>query len=334
MTSQPGAATMPALVWLGGSSIEVTQVPLPRQRPGWARVDVAYAGICGTDLHICAGEHPRAKPGLVLGHEVVGRLAEPTDDLAAGTAVFVNPLLWCGECDACRRGLTHVCERLGLVGIDVPGGIASQVSVPAGHLVALPAALHPRRAALIEPFAVGVRAVRRSGLRLGEDVHVVGAGPIGLVVAQCARLAGAGRITVSEPAPARAQAATRLGFEVVDAEAATRAAPVVFDCTGHPSVAPGVTAYVATGGTLVTTGVYPGVVGFDLGDVLFRELTVIGTRVYTSADVAAAVRLVTTGAVDTDALVTSVHPLTGAVGAVDGLRSGTELKVLIAGAAG
>ncbi|RSM54910.1 dehydrogenase [Actinoplanes sp. ATCC 53533] len=324
---------MPALVWHGGSSIAVDQVARPDQRSGRALLDVAYAGICGTDLHICAGEHPRARPGLVLGHEIVGRLAEPSGDLAAGAPVFVNPLLSCGVCPPCGRGLAHICDRLGLVGIDGPGGIAGQVSVPVAGLVPLPAEVDLRRAAMIEPFAVGVRAVRRSGLRLGEAVHVIGAGPIGLVVAMCARQAGAGRITVGEPVARRARTAADLGFEVIDADAAARVAPVVFDCTGHPSVAPGVTRFVATGGTLVTTGVYPGVVGVDLQDVLFRELTVLGTRVYTPDDVAVAVSLVTGGAIDPDPLVTAVVPLREAVGAVTRLRAGTELKVLIAGGA-
>src|SRR6266851_9812835 len=110
----------------------------------------------------------------------------------------------------------------------------------------------------------------------------------------CARLGGAGRLTVSEPSALRSEAARRIGFEVVD-NAPRAEATVVFDCTGHPAVSPTVTRWVATAGTLVTVGVYPGVVGVDLQDVLFRELTMIGTRVYTRSDVATAVDLVTSG---------------------------------------
>jgi (R,R)-butanediol dehydrogenase/meso-butanediol dehydrogenase/diacetyl reductase len=328
-----GRERMQALVWRGGDLVEAAEVPTPAHAPGWVLVEPAYVGICGTDLHISHGEHPRALPGLVLGHEIVGRLAGATADLQAGTAVFVNPLLSCGTCRACRRNRAQVCERLRLIGIDVDGGAADLVAVPADHLVALPASLDFRRAALIEPVAVAVRAVRRSGLRVGDRAHVVGAGPIGLLVATCARLGGASSVTFSEPAPQRAEAATAFGFDLVDDAAQDQSADVVFDCTGHPSVSPTVLRWAAAGGTVVTVGAYPGVVGVNLQEVMFRELTIIGTRVYTSEDVTAAVALVAQAMIDVSRLVTNVLPLQDGAEAITRLRAGGELKVLIEGPA-
>src|SRR5918997_1292747 len=142
---------MAAFVWRG-DDVAVQDVPRPRPDDGWALVDVAYAGICGTDLHICAGEHPRAEAPLVLGHEFVGRLAEDAAGLRAGQPVAVEPLLNCGRCTPCRTGRTHICERLRLIGIDVPGGVAEQVLVPESRLIALPDGVELHTAAFVEPL--------------------------------------------------------------------------------------------------------------------------------------------------------------------------------------
>jgi (R,R)-butanediol dehydrogenase / meso-butanediol dehydrogenase / diacetyl reductase len=96
-------AEQDALVWEGGTVVAVRPVPVPESRPGWVAVDVAYAGVCGSDLHIAAGEHVRAQPGTILGHEFVGHLAEPFQQLAAGQPVFGNPMVHRGACEACLR---------------------------------------------------------------------------------------------------------------------------------------------------------------------------------------------------------------------------------------
>jgi 2-desacetyl-2-hydroxyethyl bacteriochlorophyllide A dehydrogenase len=215
----------------------------------------------------------------------------------------------------------------------VDGGAAELLAAPVDHLVPLPWSLDLQSAALIEPLAVALRAVRRSDMSVGDRVHVVGAGPIGLLVASCARLGGAASVTLSEPVMKRAEVAAAFGFKVVEVAEQDRSADVVFDCTGHPSVSPTVLGWAATGGTVVTVGAYPGVVGVDLQDVMFRELTMIGTRVYTPDDVAAAVALVGQGAIDAPRLVTGVLPLEEGASAIARLRAGSELKVLLKGPA-
>lgn len=322
---------MRALTWQGKDRVEAVTVQPPDPRPGWAIVDVAYAGLCGTDLHICQGEHPRAQPGIVLGHEVVGRLRAPARDWPAGTAVMVNPLLACHDCRSCRNGRAQVCDRLGLLGIDAPGGAAERIAVPEEQLVPLPPGLDLRTAALIEPLAVAVRAVRRGGLRLGQRAHVIGAGPVGLLVASCARLAGAAEVTVSEPARQRAAVAADFGLTLA-AEPDQRA-DVVFDCTGHPAVAPGVLRWAAASGTVVMVGMYPGVVGVDLQSVALRELAIVGTRVYAPEDVAAAAELAGRDPFGLGRLVTSVIGIGDGPRAVERLAAGTELKVLLEGPA-
>lgn len=326
------------LSWTGGRDVVAATVDPPSPEDGWSLVEMAYVGLCGTDLHICAGEHPRARPGLVIGHEVVGRLMESTPALPAGAPVFVNPLLPCATCRLCRMGRPNVCEHLGFLGIDRNGGAAELFLAPTEQLVALPSSLELRLAALVEPVAVAVHAVHRGGPVSGRRVHVLGAGPIGLLVASCAQLAGASAVSISEPAPERAAAVTALGFDLA---AATRTATpsvedradVVFDCTGHPAASPSVLRWAATGGTVVTVGSYPGVVGLDLQDVMFRELTVIGTRAYTPGDVAEAVALLGQGAIDASRFISDVMALTDGAVAIERLRAGGGLKVLLQGPA-
>lgn len=324
---------MQALVWQGANKVEAAAVPEPSAPPGWVLVEPAYTGLCGTDLHICHGEHPRAQPGLVLGHEIAGRLLEPAGALPTGTAVVVNPLLACGSCRSCLQGQPHVCESLRLLGIDADGGAAEVLACPAGQLVPLPPGVDLRCGALVEPLAVAVRAVRRSGLRLGQRAHVIGAGPVGLLIAQCAKLAGATEVTVSELVPERAAVAAGFGFPLADPAAPDRRAEVVFDCTGHPDAAPAVTGWAATSGTVVTVGTYPGVAGTDLQNVVFRELTIIGTRVYAHADMLAAAELAARDPFGLSQFITSTVPIANGPEAVARLSEGSEVKVLVEGPA-
>jgi len=322
---------MRALVWEGGSQVAVAERPRPAAGDGTVLVDVAYCGLCGTDLHICAGEHPRARPGIVLGHEISGRLHAAAGGLAAGAKVVVDPLVSCGTCRPCRSGRPHTCANLRLLGIDLPGGAAEQVAVPADRVIPVSDAADLRLLAFAEPLAVAVRAVRRSGLVLGQEVAVAGAGPIGLAVAACARLAGAGRVLVAEPVPGRRRLAADLGFETTGALAGD-AAEVVFDAAAHPAVAAGLAGAVAVGGRAVLVGVYGAPAPLDLQALTFKEVTVIGTRVYSRDDLRVATAMIADGRFDPSPLITRSVPLTGAASAVDDLRVGRGVKLLVEGA--
>ena len=311
---------MAALVWAGGSDVTVEERPRPRAGDGMVLVDVAYCGLCGTDLHICAGEHPRARPGIVLGHEISGRLHTGRAGLAAGTKVVVDPLLPCGTCRPCRGGRPHTCANLRLLGIDEPGGAAEQVAVPADRVLPVPDDADLRRLAFAEPLAVAVRAVRRAGLAIGEEVTVAGAGPIGLAVAACARLAGAGRVLAAD-----------LGFKTAETLDGTRA-EVVFDAAAHPAVAAGLAEAVAVGGRVVLVGVYGRPAPLDLRALTFKEVTMLGTRVYSRDDLQVATAMVAGGRFDPGPVITRAVPLAEAPAAVDDLRAGREVKLLVQGA--
>jgi (R,R)-butanediol dehydrogenase / meso-butanediol dehydrogenase / diacetyl reductase len=319
-----------ALVWEGGQVVNVRPVPVPLPRPGWVAVDIAYAGVCGSDLHIAAGEHSRAQPGIVLGHEFVGRLAEPFIDLPVGHPVFVNPMVHCGVCEACLAGRTNVCRKLTSVGIDYPGAIAPRTIVPEYGIYPLPEDVDLVTAALIEPVAVAVRAVRRSGLALGERAHVIGGGPVGCLVGLLSTAAGA-TVTMSEPSESRRRYATQLGLTILESPDDLGAgADVVFDASGHSSVAGELLRWLRTAGTAVIVGAYrPGLHGLDLLSVMFAEITIIGTRIYQRSDIEAAIELVTAGKLDARRLISKIFPLAEAVDAIDSLRRGEGMKVLV-----
>jgi (R,R)-butanediol dehydrogenase / meso-butanediol dehydrogenase / diacetyl reductase len=177
---------------------------------------------------------------------------------------------------------------------------------------------------------VAVRAVRRSGLAIGEEVTVAGAGPIGLAVASCARLAGAGRVLVAEPVDGRRRLAAEFGFEVAESLAGG-SADVVFDAAAHPAVAAVLAEAARPAGRVVLVGIYGPPAALDLRAVAFKELTLIGTRVYSRDDIAVATAMVADGRFDPAPLITRSVPLAGAVAAVDDLRAGREVKLLVQG---
>jgi (R,R)-butanediol dehydrogenase / meso-butanediol dehydrogenase / diacetyl reductase len=329
---------MRALVLEGWGQVATRQRTEPVATPGQTLIDVDYVGLCGTDLHIIAGDHPRAALPLVLGHEIVGRAV---DGPAAGRSVVVNPLRSCGSCTACRHGHAHVCEQLRLVGIDVDGGLAERIGVADDAVHVVPAGLPRDVAALAEPTAVGVHALARAELSLGERVLVVGAGPVGLLIALLARHAGARDVVVAERAAQRQEHARALGFEVLPADVPDPAVAlrergdgdlpdVVFDCAAAPAVARLVTRVVRPRGRIVVVGSYGAPPTLDLQAVTFRELDVRGTRVYTPAEIDTALALLQDLADSCRQLITAIHPIEAATGAIAALEQGQEMKVLIA----
>lgn len=332
---------MRAAVWTATDTLDVTDVPVPDVPEGWALVEVAATGICGTDLAIVHGAHPRARHGLVPGHEIAGRVVRAGDGgPGVGALVVAEPLISCGTCLACRSGASHVCRELGLYGIDVPGSMATYVALPPAVLHEVPAHVDPQVAALVEPLAVAVHAVRLSGLQPGDSVAVYGAGPIGVLVGLVARHAGAARVVVAEPNAWRRGVAEDLGLVAVPGTAELLAAldeptggegaDVTFDSAGHPAVSLDLTRVTRVLGRVVVVGVHKKPAEVDLRDVCFKEQTVVGVRVYTTDDVREAVRLVADGSLGLERFPLTTFPLSQAAEAVAAAASGDGvLKVLV-----
>jgi (R,R)-butanediol dehydrogenase/meso-butanediol dehydrogenase/diacetyl reductase len=328
--------TRPALVLTGIDEFAVEQREPAEPSGAEIGVDIGWVGLCGTDLHIVEGSHPRARVPLVLGHELVGRaLAGPL----AGRYVVVDPLLACGTCSACRLGKRHVCANLRLIGIDRDGGLSGRVVADPDRLHEVPDGLDPLVATLAEPLAVAVHATRRAGVAAGDRVAIMGAGPIGLLLACAVRRAGATKILIGEPSPNRRAFAESAGFEMLDVtdpvgdldqRTSGWLADVVFDAAAVPAVAALLPKLVRPAGSIGLVGTYGRPVELDLQAVLFRELTLFGNRVYEPTDIDGALAMLTTDPAAYRPMISAVVGLDEAPSAFARLRAGEGVKYVVA----
>jgi threonine dehydrogenase-like Zn-dependent dehydrogenase len=330
---------MKSIVYRNPREVVVEDRPLPRIAEGEALIRVSHVGVCGTDLNIYQGAHPRVKAPLIMGHEFSGTIEDGPSTLAKGTPVTVYPLLSCGRCGPCRSGRPHVCEQLRLIGIDCDGGMAEYVKAPVDKIVRLPESLSLRDGAFVEPLSVGVHAVRRSGYKPGDTTVVFGAGPIGFCVASCLRYFGASEVVMIEANPYRLDMARSLGFSTIDAANEDVAAKVrdytrgegadlAFDCAAHPSVQAHLLNILRVQGTAVVVGSYKAPPPVDLLKVEFRELTMIGIRVYEPRDYDIAIRILESGSLDLGPLLSESEP-EAASDVFEGLVKGSNnIKVL------
>ena len=282
---------------------------------GWALIDVAHVGICGTDFHIFEGKHPFLAYPRIMGHEVSGTVVEVNGSttLAVSQDVIINPYLSCGKCVACRQGKPNCCISIQVLGVHRDGAMSEQLLVPLENL--LPAdGLSLAEAATVEFLAVGAHAVRRSMAIGGERALVIGAGPIGLGTALFARIAKQ-HVTIMDVSAERLAFAGRLGFLVIDAskgevlekvsERTTGAGfDVVYDATGNSRSMQAAFSYVAHGGVMVLVSVVQDDITFSDPEFHKREMMLIGSRNATRADFQHVIKTISAGVISVDQLVT------------------------------
>ncbi|MGC4945645.1 zinc-dependent alcohol dehydrogenase [Streptomyces sp. DT224] len=334
-----------AIQYAGPRSIVTARVVRRPPGPGEVEVAPAYTGICGTDLHIFHGEMDgRVHRPAVLGHEMSGRVAAVGDGvtgLSPGAPVTVMPLRSCGGCAACRSGHRHICQSLEFIGIDSAGSLQERWTVPADVVVPLPPEIDLASAALVEPTAVAVHDVRRAQVADDDTVVVVGAGPIGVLIAILARRAG-GSVLVVEPDAYRRDFLSRLGFPTVDpgsedAAAAVECwtegagASVAFEVSGAEAGLVTAVQVLGVRGRLCLVAIHPRPKSVDLHRIFWRELTLVGARLYERSDFAEAVELIHDGTVPTDAMISTIVPFGEAAEAFAAMESGRGvMKVLVA----
>ncbi len=341
------SSTMQAAVTTQWKKLEVQTTPIPQPGAGQVRIRTLLAGICGSDVHIFEGHHPTAVSPVVQGHEFVGVIdavgPDVADTVRIGQRVVVEPLMSCGVCEACRRGHVHVCRKLNLLGIHANGAFAEYFLAPARKVIAVPQGLSDRLAVLTEPFAVGVHVCGRAGLVPGMRALVVGAGPIGLIVGMVAQSAGAS-VVISEINTARIQQAASFGFGTIDANAdAMKQAlaqtdgdgfDVVFEVSG---AGPGLGLAIEAArvrGTIVQVGFFSKPPQADLLKLILKELTLVGSRVYSNEDFRRTVRLLerlaNEGRFDLERLISEQIGLAGIADAIVRMMAGTVTgKVIV-----
>lgn len=261
-------ATMRAAVLAAPGRFELRQVPVPEIADDEVLVRVSRCGLCGTDIHIFKGHYSADRLPLIPGHEFSGhvvRTGAAARDVALGTAVTADINVGCGRCFYCRKNEVLNCPAMAQIGIHVDGALAEYVKVPASHLVAIPRSTPVEMGALVEPVSCIVRAVKKSRLRLGESVLILGGGPIGNLHLQLARAVGAAPVIVSEPNPGRAEWARRSGADIVVSDplqlAATvreategRGADLVIESVGLPALYEQALELVRPGGRVLAFG--------------------------------------------------------------------------------
>ena len=330
--------------YTGNRTITVADITAAPPGPGQVQLRVAFTGLCGTDLHILHGNmDARVHTPLTFGHEMSGTIAalgEGVTGWAVGDAVTVMPLDWDGTCPACLAGNQHICQNLNFIGIDSPGSLQELWNVPADVLVALPAGLRLDHAALVEPVAVAVHDVRRANLLPGQKAVVIGGGPIGVLIASVAREFGGEVVVIELDANRRAQI-DALGFTTLDPRETDQVqwvnewtggagADVVFEVSGAAQAVLGATDLAKVRGTLVVVAIHPVPREINLQRLFWRELSILGARVYQRVDFETAVELLAGGVIPAELLITRIVPLDQTQEAFADLEAGRAMKILVA----
>lgn len=331
-----------AAFYQGHQSFRMEAVEIVPPAAGEVGIDIAYCGICGTDLHIFHGAmDARTGDHRVIGHEMSGRIAAVgagVDGFAVGDPVVVRPLVHCGECPACTEGHMHICHRLKFLGIDRDGAMQGRWNVPSFTVHRLPAGISLKHAALIEPLAVACHDVGRARLKAGEKVLVIGGGPIGALIGLVASRAKAD-VTVCEINPSRRAKLAAMGLAVLDPAETDVAkwyqdcwggANVVFEVSGSDQGAALMTAAAATRGRLIIVGINNRKPPVDLFQFFWRELELFGARVYEPQDYDQAIGLVADKAFDFDGFISEVMDLAEIQRAFETLESSPDaMKLMI-----
>jgi L-iditol 2-dehydrogenase len=335
--------------------LRLEQVPVPEPGPGELLLRVRNCATCGTDVKIYFHGHRYLKPPRVIGHEIAGEVAalgEGVEEFSVGDRVQVIAAVPCGDCRECRMGHENICESLTAIGYDYDGGYAEYLIVPelvlrVGGVNPIPANLPFEDAALTEPLACVINGQELARVGEGDDVVIIGAGPIGCLHARLARARGASRITLVERSAARLElAAARVmpdevvlaedGMDVVDAVRALsdgRGADVVIVAAPSEAAHRDGVGMAASRGRISLFGSLPKDspnVSFDANEIHYRELTMVGAANSTPAQNTAALAMIAEGRVPVADLITQTLPLEGLPDAIMSAAGGRGMKYVIA----
>ena len=331
-----------------GTPLQVENIPDPTPGDSELVMKVGFCGVCGTDLHATREGLTTACCGQVLGHEYVGEIVEvgkaADGDWHVGDRICAMPFIACGQCKACAIGHFFECQNKKVSGVDAPGGFAEYVATGSRESILLPDSLELQTAALIEPLAVGLHAVRIGGVKAGDRVLVMGAGPIGLTVATWCRFFGAREVVVSELADTRADLARKMGATHVIQPDLSRGSEglleqfvdvaggppdIIIECVGAPGLLQQCIEIAPQRGKIVPVGVCekPDSIMPFFG--LVKELQIQFAIAYTRDDFDTSVAMLAEGRIDVAAMITDIVGIDELPEAFEALRTPShQCKVL------
>lgn len=319
---------MNALLLTEYKHLELTDLPVPELAASDVLIQVAACGICGSDVHGFDGASGRRLPPIVMGHEAAGIIAAVGEDVegyAVGDRVTFDSTVYCGACEFCLRGEVNLCDNRQVVGVSCPefkraGAFAEYVAVPARILYRLPDALAFAEAAMLEAVSVALHGVRVAELKGGETALVIGAGMIGLLLLQAAKVAGCAKVLVADIDATRLALATQLGADRVflasDAdlvktilqETDGRGVDVAFEAVGRSETVSAAIDCVRKGGTVSLVGNIAREVALPLQKVVTRQIRLQGSC-SSAGEYPEAMEFVSTGRIKVAPLITAVAPL-------------------------
>lgn len=319
---------MKALLLREYGKLELADLDRPEPGPGELLIQVAACGICGSDVHGFDGSSGRRIPPIVMGHEAAGIVAATGDgvtQLQPGDRVTFDSTVYCGECAYCRRGAINLCDRREVIGVSCgeyrrAGAFAEFVTVPARIAYKLPANFSFAEAAMLEPTAVALHAVKVSEIRGGETALVLGAGMIGLLTLQAARAAGCSKVFIADIDPTRLQLAASLGAtETLHLSGSDLAAEiqrrtggsgvdVALEAVGRQETIDAAIQSVRKGATVTLIGNITPQVTIPLQVVVSRQLRLQGTAA-SAGEYPQAIDLISRGTIQVKPLITAVAPL-------------------------
>lgn len=285
---------MKALVCNKPFEFSYKQLSTPTIEEDQVLLKVAAVGICGTDIHAFGGNQPFFSYPRILGHEASGIIADIGSKVSqwkVGQRVALIPYVSCGECDACRSGRTNCCEKISVIGVHEDGAFSEYLAAPARNILAIDDQVDDITAALIEPFAISAHAVRRAEIKAGDDVLIVGAGPIGLGAAAIAAADGANVAIADTSAERREHIKTQLklpAFNPIDEKVENffngKLPLIVIDATGNQKAMNNDVNLIRHGGRIVFVGLFKGDFSIHDPDFHKKETTLLGSRNATPED--------------------------------------------------